>query len=65
MFSQNTHYAKVCLQHEVLPKIVGAPSFGKLKDLNKFVRDNAASAQSELGGGSHLYLEMVGDDASF
>ena len=65
VFSQSIDYEKFCFQHEVLPKIIGAPSFGRLKDLKKIVRASAASVQSELGGGAHGHLGIADDEYSF
>ena len=64
-FFQRADYAKFYFQNEVLPKIIGATSFDKLKDPKRLARANAASAQSEIGGGAHGYLVIVDGSASY
>ena len=40
--SQSVEHETVYFQCEVLPKIIGVLSFDELKDLERFVRANAA-----------------------
>ena len=47
------------------PRIVGMPSFDTLRTLEKAIKANASSVQSDLGGGAHGHLELVLDDATY
>ena len=52
-------YAKAYFPEPVLPKIVWIPTFDKLKNMKKSLKSNAASVQSDLGGGAHGHLGLV------
>ena len=41
------------------PKIEGQPTFKTIKEVEKLLDTNAASVQSELGGGTHGYLGLL------
>ena len=45
--------------HQVLPKIVGEPTFDLLQDTHHKISNNAASVPTTLGGGAHGYLRMT------
>jgi hypothetical protein len=49
----------------VIPKIVGQPNFENLRTLKKALKANAASVQSDLGGGLYGHLGLVLDDATY
>ena len=52
-------------QTPLLPKIVGRPTFDKLRSLKKYLRQNAASVRSDLGGGAHGHLGLILNDAAY
>lgn len=58
-------YAQAYFPEPVLPKIVGIPTFDKLKSMKKSLKSNAASVQSDLGGGAHGHLGLVLDDEAY
>ena len=62
---QPIDYAQAYFQEPVLPKILGKPTYEKLKRLKKSLSRNAASVQSNLGGGAHGHLGLVLDDESY
>ena len=44
---------------------MGQPNFEKLRALKKALKANAASVQSDLGGGIYGHLGLVLDDATY
>ncbi len=58
-------YAQAYFPYPVLPRIVGTPTFDKLKTLKKSLRENASSVQSDLGGGAFGHLGLILDDAPY
>ena len=50
----NTHF-----EHPILPKIHGQPTFTALSKLKKYLKANAKSVRSNLGGGFHGHLGLV------
>ena len=65
VLSQSVDHAKVCFEHEVLPKILGVPSFKHLEGVKKKVRVNTSSIESKIGSGDHCHLGIVDDDATY
>ena len=55
-------YANAYFPTPILPKIIGQPTFEKLRALKKALKANSASVQSDLGGGvlcgSQLSLDI-------
>lgn len=47
------------------PKILGNPTFEKLKSIKKSLKSNASSVQSNLGGGAHSHLGLILDHATY
>ena len=45
--------------YQVLPKIVGKPTFDLLQDTHRKISNDAASVPTTLGGGAHGYLGMT------
>ena len=60
-----TDYATAYFPNPTLPKIIGQPTFDKLRALKKALKANAASVQSDLGGGMFGHLGLVLDDATY
>ena len=60
-----TDYANAYFPNPVIPKIVGQPNFEKLRALKKALIANAASVQSDLGGGTYGHLGLILDDATY
>jgi len=58
-------YANAYFPIPILPKIVGQPTFEKLRELKKALKANAASVQSDLGGAAFGHLGLVLDDATY
>ena len=58
-------YANAYFPTPLLPKIVGQPTFEKLRELKKALKANAASVQSDLGGAAFGHLGLVLDDATY
>ena len=58
-------YANAYFPTPTLPRIVGQPNFEKLRALKKALKANAASVQSDLGGGLYGHLGLVLDDATY
>ena len=58
-------YANAYFPNPTVPQIVGQPTFEKLRRLKKALKANAASVQSELGGGAFGHLGLVLDDATY
>ena len=45
--------------HQIIPKIIGEPTFDLLQDIHRKLSANAASVPTTLGGGAHGYLGMT------
>ena len=60
-----TDYANAYFPNPIIPKIVGQPNFEKLRALKKALKANAASVQSDLGGGAYGHLGLILDDATY
>ena len=60
-----TDYANAYFPTPVLPKIVGTPTYERLRNMKKLLKANAASVQSDLGGGAYGHLGLVLDDATY
>lgn len=58
-------YANAYFPTPILPKIVGKPTYEKLRELKKHLKANAANVQSDLGGGAFGHLGLVLDDATY
>ena len=58
-------YANAYFPTPILPKIVGQPNFENLRTLKKALKANAASVQSDLGGGLYGHLGLVLDDVTY
>jgi hypothetical protein len=58
-------YANAYFSSPTLPKIVGKPTYEKLRHMKKLLKANATSVQSDLGGGQFGHLGLVLDDATY
>ena len=58
-------YANAFFPTSNLPKIVGKPTYEKLRTMKKSLKANAASVQSDLGGGQYGHLGLVLDDVTY
>ena len=58
-------YATAFFPIPVLPRIVGKPTYEKLREMKKALKANAASVQSDLGGGAFGHLGLVLDDVTY
>jgi hypothetical protein len=58
-------YANAFFPHPILPKIVGQPNYERLRSMKKKLKANAASVQSDLGGGKFGHLGLVLDDVTY
>ena len=47
------------MPHPTLPKIHGVPTYESIADLHRRLNENAASVQTNLGGGRHGYLALT------
>ena len=63
---ERTDYSKAFVR-EVLPRIVGKPTYSHLKTLKDLLIENASTVDegTELGGGNHGHLGLVLDDATY
>ena len=58
-------YAAAFFPIPVLPRIVGKPTYEKLREMKKALKANAASVQSDLGSGAFGHLGLVLDDVTY
>ena len=58
-------YATAFFPNPTLPKIIIQPTFEKLQAIKKFLKANATSGHSDLGGGQFGHLGLVLDDTTY
>ena len=58
-------YTHTRFEHTVLPKIHGQPTFTALNKLKTYLKANAKSVRSNLGGGFHGHLGLVLTDEEY